>query len=264
MSAFARDTAITPAAVPGVYDADLVPSWAIGGKPNGGYLLAILGRAACAAVGTDSPLAISAHYMRAPDLGAAEVRTEVVRQGRRVSTSRATIWQNDKPCIDALVSSGTIENAEIDYSAAPPPVIPPPEQCIGPATEKFTVELYENVEMLMSPDTVPLPNPNGTPTLQFWLRFADGTEPDPMALLVAVDAHPPTIFHLKKYGWAPTVELTVILRGRPSPGWLLVEATTELLSGGWFDETARVWDSTGRLVAQARQLALAGLPPKKD
>ena len=30
-----------------------------------------------------------------------------------------------------------------------------------------------------------------------------------------------------------------------------------MLADGWFDEEATVWDSTGRLVAQSRQLALA-------
>lgn len=264
MSAFEKATAVTATATPGVYDADLLPDWAIHTKPNGGYLLAILARAACDVVGTETPLVISAHYMRAPDVGRAEVRAEAIRKGRRVSTSRAAIWQHDKPCIEALVSSGPLENADADYLSALPPVIPPPEQCVSPATDKFTVELFDNVELVMSPETVPLPDPNGTPKLQFWFRFRDGTEPDVMSLLLAVDAHPPTIFHLKKYGWAPTVELTVLMRGRPAHGWLLCDATTQLLSGGWFEETATVWDSTGRLVAQARQLALAGLPPKKD
>ncbi|MBV9486332.1 MAG: thioesterase family protein, partial [Frankiaceae bacterium] len=206
MSAFETATAVTATAVPGVYDAELHPDWAIHTKPNGGYLLAILARAACDVVDTETPLAVSAHYMRAPDVGPAEIRAEAIRRGRRVSTSRAAIWQNDKPCIEALVSSGPLENAEVDYLSAPPPVIPPPEECVSSETEKFTVELFRNVELLMSPETVPLPTPNGTPTLQFWFRFRDGTDPDVMSLLLAVDAHPPTIFHLKKYGWAPTVE----------------------------------------------------------
>jgi hypothetical protein len=48
----------------------------------------------------------------------------------------------------------------------------------------------------------------------------------------------------------------VLLRGLPAPGWLLVQARTRLLADGWFDEEATAWDSTGRLVAQSRQLAL--------
>jgi hypothetical protein len=65
------------------------------------------------------------------------------------------------------------------------------------------------------------------------------------------------VFNLGAFGWAPTVELTVLLRAVPAPGWLRVEARTHSVAGGWFDEEARAWDSTGRLVAQSRQLALA-------
>jgi hypothetical protein len=35
------------------------------------------------------------------------------------------------------------------------------------------------------------------------------------------------------------------------------------VSGGWFDEEAEVWDSTGRLVAQSRQLARVGRGPRR-
>ena len=42
-------------------------------------------------------------------------------------------------------------------------------------------------------------------------------------------------------------------------GWLKVQHHTRNLAGGMFEEDCEVWDSTGRLVAQSRQLALAPL-----
>jgi hypothetical protein len=239
------------------YDADLHPGWSIVGKPNGGYLLAILARAGCDVVDTTHPLAVSGHFLRAPSPGPAEVRTEVVRHGRRVSTSRATLWQGDKPCIDALVTSGELHDAAADWTSTPPPAMPPPEDCEPAVNPLFTIELFEHTELRTDPSTAPFPTPTGTPLVRFWFRLRDGAEPDVMSLILAVDAGPPTVFNLEKYGWAPTVELTVLLRGLPAPGWLQVEARTHLLADGWFDEEASVWDSTGRLVAQSRQLALA-------
>ena len=56
-------------------------------------------------------------------------------------------------------------------------------------------------------------------------------------------------------GWAPTVQLQVLVRALPAPGWCLVEARASEVAGGWVDEDYRIWDSTGRLVAQSRQLA---------
>ena len=58
-------------------------------------------------------------------------------------------------------------------------------------------------------------------------------------------------------GWAPTVQLQVLVRALPAPGWCLVEARAGEVAGGWLDEDYRIWDSTGRLVAQSRQLARA-------
>jgi acyl-CoA thioesterase len=240
-----------------LFDADLHPRWSIGGKPNGGYLLAILARAACDVVDTTHPLAISGHYLRAPEAGPAEVRAEIVRHGRRVSTSRATLWQGGKPCIDAMVTSGELHDVDAEWVGGSAPEMPPPEECIDPLHPHFDVELFDHTELRLDPASSPFPSPSGNALIRFWFRLRDGAEPDVLSLILAVDAGPPTVFNLEKYGWAPTVELTVLLRGIPAPGWLLCEARTEVFADGWFDEGATVWDSTGRLVAQSSQLALS-------
>ena len=97
--------------------------------------------------------------------------------------------------------------------------------------------------------------PSGRGMLQAWFRLAGGREPDPIALLAVADALPPVTFDLGRPGWAPTLELTVHVRARPAPGWLKVRHQTSNLAGGLFEEDCEVWDSAGRLVAQARQLA---------
>jgi hypothetical protein len=52
------------------------------------------------------------------------------------------------------------------------------------------------------------------------------------------------------------VQLTALLRAHPAPGWLRIEARASTVSGAWFDEDVTVVDATGRLICQARQLAL--------
>ena len=54
---------------------------------------------------------------------------------------------------------------------------------------------------------------------------------------------------------APTLELTTHVRAKPAPGWLKVQHRTRNFAGGMFEEDCEVWDSSGRLVAQSRQLA---------
>ena len=96
--------------------------------------------------------------------------------------------------------------------------------------------------------------PSGRGLIQCWFRLP-GREPDPLALLLAVDAMPPVTFDLGLPGWAPTLELTVHVRARPAPGWLRLRHATRNVAGGMFEEDCEVWDSAGRLVAQSRQLA---------
>jgi hypothetical protein len=75
--------------------------------------------------------------------------------------------------------------------------------------------------------------------------------------LFAGDALPPVIVNAGFPGWAPTVQLTALLRGRPGPGWMRLEVRSREIGGGWFDEETTVLDADGRLVCQTRQLGLA-------
>lgn len=72
--------------------------------------------------------------------------------------------------------------------------------------------------------------PSGKGEMRSWFGLADGRDPDPLSLLLAVDALPPTAFELGISGWVPTVELTVHVRCRPAPGPLRVSITTRNLA----------------------------------
>lgn len=262
MSSFASATAVRRR-TDTVYDVDLDAGWSIGGKPNGGYLLAVVANAALEAVDRPHALATSGHFLRPPSGGAAELHVEVMKRGRTVSTARSVLWQNGKPCLDVLVTAGELPKEEPEHAGFPQPLMPPPEQCRERQQDDIPVELLDHVDVRLVPDTVPFHRNRderdvGEPVIQGWMRFHDGADADALALLLAVDVCPPTVFHLGRMGWAPTVELTCLLRREPAAGWLAFEARATLLAGGWFDEEATVWDSTGALVAQSRQLALVG------
>ena len=96
---------------------------------------------------------------------------------------------------------------------------------------------------------------DGPLTLKLWARPID-EQPDPYFALLAGDLSMPVTFNLGRFGWSPTVQLTALLRARPAPGWLRIHVTCQAVHGQWFDEDATVIDAAGRLVCQARQLAL--------
>jgi hypothetical protein len=102
--------------------------------------------------------------------------------------------------------------------------------------------------------------PSGQGELRAWLSLADGSDWDALSLLFAVDALPPATFEVALTGWVPTLSLTAYIRAVPAPGPLRVRFRANVIAGGLVDETADLWDSTGRLVAQSTQLAAIRLP----
>jgi acyl-CoA thioesterase len=265
---------------PGVYDAALGEGWRIGGGVNGGVLLAIAGRALARELGTadgdrpahPDPLAISAYYLSPGVPGPATVRTSVVRRGRAVSTGQASLLQDDGAGgeverVRFLATYGDLESVDGDLTtSAAPPELPPPDQCVSAAQAPPDflkhASLLQRLDMRLDPATTgwALGKPSGNGVIRGWLRMADGREPDPLLLLLAVDALPPVAFELGLPGWTPTLELTAHVRARPAPGWLRVSLTNRTLAGGFLEEDAEVWDSEGRLVALSRQLARASVP----
>ncbi|WP_030900804.1 thioesterase family protein [Streptomyces sp. NRRL S-474] len=269
-SEFDRDTAVTRRAH-GVYDIDLSAGWTIISAVNGGYLLAVLGRALADALPHADPFTVSAHYLTASQPGPAVVRTDVVRTGRTLSTGQASLFQYDDEGreverIRVLASYGDLDALPDDVrTTAEPPAIPPMDQCFGPQDAPAPVPgssaITDRLMLKLDPSTLgwALGQPSGKGEMRAWFGLADGRDHDPFSLLLAVDALPPTAFELGLKGWVPTVELTVHVRCWPAPGPLRVSIITRNLAGGFLEEDAEVWDSAGRLVAQSRQLARARL-----
>ncbi|MHB9853811.1 thioesterase family protein [Streptomyces sp. Tue6028] len=265
-SEFDRDTAVT-LREPGVYDIDLSAGWTIINAVNGGYLLAVLGRALADALPHADPFTISAHYLTASQPGPAVVRTDVVRTGRTLSTGQASLFQYDDEGreverIRVLASYGDLDALPDDVrTTARPPAFPPMDQCFGPQDAPAPVPgssaITDRLFLKLDPSTLgwALGAPSGKGEMRAWFGLSDGRDADPLSLLLAVDALPPTAFEIGLSGWVPTVELTVHVRSRPAPGPLRVSITTRNLAGGFLEEDAEVWDSEDRLVAQSRQLA---------
>lgn len=246
---------------PGLYAADIDPTWAVGDVPNGGYLLALVLRAVLAESTYPHPVSTNAHYLAPPCGGPAEVRVGVIRTGRTIETLRATLVQDDMPRVEATVTTSTLSRiSPIEWVGPPPEPVAPVDECI-PAVVDLPdgshVGLLEHVDLRLDPQTLGWfsGHPAGQLSMRGHVRLTDGTQPDPIVLALAVDSLPPTVFGLGRLGWAPTVELSVLTRGLPSSGWLTVHLRGRLVRDGWFDEEAEVYDADGSLVAQSRQLA---------
>lgn len=257
---FAEATALTPL-VDGRFAGDVSAGWTIAGKPNGGYLLAMLGRAVTSSGDHPHVLAASAHYLRSPDPGPVVVEVEQLRRGRSASQFRARLRQGESTAVEALFTTGLLTaGSSPDWDAGAPRIEVPPagELFRVPAVTPLGTEASAmgQVDLRLDPAcggfTTP---PTGRGELRGRLALADDAPFDPLSLLYAVDALPPATFDIAASGWVPTLELTAYVRALPEPGPVTVRQTAQLVEAGRVDEDCWVWDSTGRLVAQATQLA---------
>ncbi|KUL30823.1 thioesterase family protein [Actinoplanes awajinensis] len=269
MQSFAQATAVQQ--TPGGFRADLDPQWGVGDKLHGGYLMAVIARAVAtqataghrdAAGGFHPhPIAMTTTFLRAPRPGEVAVEVELLRAGRGSSQFRARLTQAGETCAESLVTQGLLDDAAPWWSALPAPEIPAEDDCFllpaNPPGAGFTVHLLDVVEHRLDPACLGFaaghPSKNGQTS--GWLRLADGTDWDPLALLVALDPSPPISLTLGIQGWAPTISLTAYLRHLPAPGPLRMTMQSAEVTSGRMDETAQLWDAKGALVAQATQLA---------
>ena len=255
---FDTDTHVEPVAER-TYAATLSDRWnALGGVPNGGYLLAVCLQALRRDLPFPDPMVASASYLRPAAIGPAEVHTEVVRAGRRVATGEARLVQGGKEIVRVVATFGDLgaANGRTEVHGRPPE-LPAPDDAVGlPDGGLPGVSITERLDYRAAA----LPGwaqgrPTGDAETAFWMRFRGGREADTLALAALVDAAAPAVLELGVHGSA-TMELTVHVRGRPAPGWLACRASTRYLIGGYHEEDFEIWDSDGRLVAQSRQFAL--------
>ncbi|WP_229686635.1 thioesterase family protein [Longimycelium tulufanense] len=248
----------------GGFTADLSSVWTIGGRPHGGYLLVLLSRAALAAVDTDGgepsdPLTVSAHFLHSPELGPVLLRTDVRKAGRTASVVHAVLEQRGRACVEATVTAGALPTTEPAWADLPDMPVEPPARAldVGSSGMGEAFRLARGCEVRLDPTTAAFlgEDGRGDPVLRLWTR-PRGERTDALFALLAGDITPPVTFNLGRLGWSPTVQLTALLRARPAQGWLRVEARSRAVHGRWFDEDVTVVDARGRLVCQARQLAL--------
>ncbi|MBC3191875.1 thioesterase family protein [Pseudonocardia sp. C8] len=259
---FTELTAIRPAGE-GRWRADLDPRWTIGGRPNGGYLLAVAGRAAVAASDRAHTLAASAQYLRPPEPGPVELRTEVLRHGRTATHVRVQLSQDGTACVESLLVTGRLEAPGTPAAwTAPDAPVPPPASPDGirvpPVTpDGVPVPIMDQVAVDLDAGTAGFATgtPSGRGEIAGRLTLP-GAEPfDDCALLYAVDALPPASLTVAATGWVPTVSMTVYVRALPAPGPVHVRCSSSLIDGGRVDEACWIHDSSGRLVAHGSQLA---------
>ena len=265
-SEFDTDTALERAAE-GVWEGRITDRWSIGTGPNGGYLAAIIARAATEASPFDQPLAMNVHYVERPAPGPVSVEVDTVRVGRSHATVAVRLVQ-DQPVAVALATLGRHRSDEAELVTEVAPEYPPPASCAPPPRQpvppggmsfrdRFETKVSDPSDLFHGSQTA------GPPVTRGWTRLADGRRTDNLVVPLLMDSFPPAIFSALPRPpagaaggpGAPTIELTVHWRRSPQTAWHLAVFRTRFLTSGYVEEDGELWDEDGRLVAQSRQLA---------
>lgn len=262
---FATATAVRRAG-DGLYDVEISDQWKAGRGPHGGYLAAIILRALTDTVAERerAPRSLTIHYARAPQPGPARVHTVIERAGRSLTTLSARLEQDGKLMALALAAFSLPWEAP-EFDDEPMPDVAPPEPRpeervpVHPMLPRFTSH------MIMQPRFGPIPFSGSPEPMEAggWLGLFEPYPLDATALALFSDAWwSPPFGRLSGRGTSPTIDLTIHFR-RPlpppdaAPGRLvLARFRTGLVHDGFFENDATIWDGEGRLLVQARQLAL--------
>ena len=249
-----------------VFSGHVVGDYNISDNPNGGYLVALATSAMVKVSPHPDPVTVTTHFLRPGTPNAdAEIRTQLVRSGRSVTTIRATLSQGGKDRLEVLGTFGDLSNSTSSDAVftIDPPDLPAIDQCLlrSGVEQGIDLPILSRVDIQLPPEFATA-GKSDRALVEGWIKFTDGREPDTHAMTLFSDAFPPPVFTaLGNIGWVPTIELTVHVRRRPEPGWMKGRFLTTDLTDGRFVEDGCLWDSSGALVAQSRQLAMLLAPP---
>ena len=269
---FDAATAVVPsgrdAAGRNQYDVELVNEYAImGTKPNGGYMLACLGRAALHAAREagsthEHVISASAQFLSSPDIGPAQIVTEIDRIGRTASQVDATISVDGVRGVRAQFTLGTLHAGSAPFWGEIAPCPFPALEDLAPSPmagqRGNSLQFDPAAGFRMTPDG---PVAVGGGEFRAYLRDEVDDTFDTVGLLYASDVMPPATFGVVQTGWVPTLAITVYNRAVPAPGPLRLRFRVRVLHDGCADEICEAWDSQDRLVMQSTQLTAIRIPP---
>jgi len=263
-TAFRRDTAVTPRG-DGLYDVEISTQWRAGRGPHGGYLAAMITRALMATVADErrDPRSLTVHYARAPQPGAAQIRTTVERAGRSLSTLSARLEQGGEVQALALAafSPPWAGRPELDDRPIPTVAGPEPRPTEPLPADDGRPRFVQH--MVMQPRFGPFPFTGSDEPMVTggWLGLFEPQALDPPSVALFSDAWwSPPFGRLRELATSPTVDLTIHFRRRltnpDARALYLARFETGLVHDGFFENHASIWSVDGKLLAHARQLAL--------
>ncbi len=236
----------------------MTKDWSIGPVPNGGYTSALQLHALLSHTGYPVASSLTTHYYR-PTIGGEDctIHTQIQRAGRTTTHADATLTQDGKIRARTVAVLGDYPADDVVLPTQPPRIAPPDAcEARDPKSQGLNMSLMDSLEIRLD-TTVDNIDAEGGAVIDAWVRFRDERPNDALAMALFVDSFPPAVLMaVTNAGWVPTIEMTTHIRAAAADGWIQGRVTTANVRGGTLVEDVQLWDSSGTLVAEARQLAL--------
>ena len=275
---FADDTAVV-ALGDGRFAVDVRRDWFVHVGPNGGFVAAVLLRAAVEALADPArrPRTLNVNYLAALAEGEAVVEVRVERVARSAAFVSCRLVQGDRTAALALVSFATERAPVVGIGALRPPGVLPPERCVDLLADLEPAPVRARWDTRWAIGPAPARQPVGAPPsfaaeaieVGGWIRPSGPSGYDAVVLAAMADGWIPPL--IARYGAAavstPTIELTVHFRdhGRlaalADDEWCLVRFVSSMSGEGFVNEDGEIWSGDGHLLAHSRQLAMLTPPP---
>jgi acyl-CoA thioesterase len=246
----------------GRFEVTVPPGWTASGRAAGGLVEAQLfaGLAAVMADSDKSPLSFTAHLLRAPQAGEAEVHAEILREGRTVANLAVRMTQDDKLIATALASFATARSSpDLDELPMPQVELPTADRAMDSYVPEFAYPYGHNIVIQDRLGPTPFSAPGGPMERVGWVGFAQPRPVDASALIMFGD--------IGMMGWwvrldqmhtTATLDHTTHFRADlatvEAPDLVLMRSRTQLVRNGYLDWDATLWAPDGTLLAQSRQL----------
>jgi acyl-CoA thioesterase II len=240
----------------GTYRTTLSDEWEIWG-PNGGYLAAIALRAVGEEAEIRRPRSFYCHFLSSPSFAAVQVDVGALKRGRRAESFTATMTQDGKPILQALIKTAT-DGPGYEHQHPVMPDVPPPEQVEiyehAPPSGRTAFRFWENVERR---PIVP-PVEDRSPVVREWTRFRPTScfqDPfvDAARALILLDTYGFPAAYQRYRSWdylAPNLDTSIWLHQfNPDCQWLLIDHQCTVAMHGLIGVSGNIWDTGGRLLA---------------
>lgn len=269
----------------GEWTATLSPDWNIWG-PNGGYLAALLLRAAGSHARPPRPASLAVHFLSVAKFDEVRLTTRTLRRTRRAEAVTASMVQGDRTVAEALAWFVLDDLDGLNHDVTAMPGVPTPDELR--TTDDLRIEhgipsppfpFWDNIEQWPCRWHADWPPSDpGPPVSESWFRFRPkATFDDPLvdagrlAVLLDTMGWPAAVqAHAWEWGegpppWvAPSLDLHLRFhRLRPDEPVLFSRTEAPLGTGGLITCEGRVWTPDGTLLASAgSQLLSTPVPPE--